>query len=433
MKIFLDSIGCRLNQSEIEKMALQFRQAGHELVDDAGHADLVVVNTCAVTTAASSDSRQHIRQAAKLGNARIVATGCWATVDPESALKLPSVALVADNLHKQSLVSDILGKDDSLDDNSLLPRVALPGLHKRTRAFIKIQDGCDNHCSYCITRIARGKSRSQPLQEILSDIQSAIEGGVKEIVLTGAQLGSWGKDLQPRAKLIVLIDIIFQQTSIERLRLSSLEPWEIDDDFFAIFKNERFCRHLHLSLQSGSMAVLKRMTRRITPEKYSDLILRLRKTCPEIAITTDLIAGFPGESEIEFSESLKFIQMMNFAGGHVFSFSPRPATSATSLSDPVQTRVKKERSILLRSIISESAKQYRHKFLGQNMRVLWEKSENIDGMKWRMEGLTDNYLRVFTFSQIDLWNQFSKVRLSNDEGTLIKGEMLEEGNMDNCQ
>ena len=433
MKIFLDSIGCRLNQSEIEKMALQFRQAGHELVDEARLADLVVVNTCAVTSAASSDSRQHIRQAAKLGNARIVATGCWATVDPESASQLPSVALIADNLHKQSLVSDILGKDDSLDDNSPLPRVALPGLHKRTRAFIKIQDGCDNHCSYCITRIARGKSRSQSLQEILKDIQSAIEGGVKEIVLTGAQLGSWGIDLQPMAKLIDLIEIIFQQTSIERLRLSSLEPWEIDDDFFAIFKNQRFCRHLHLPLQSGSMAVLKRMTRQIIPEKYSDLILRLRKTCPEIAITTDLIAGFPGETEIEFNESLEFIQRMNFAGGHVFSFSPRPATSAALLPGSVQTRIKKERSILLRSIISESAKQYRHKFLGKNMRVLWEKSENFDEIKWRLEGLTDNYLRVFTFSHIDLWNQFSKVRLLNDEDALIKGEMLEEGNIDSCQ
>jgi threonylcarbamoyladenosine tRNA methylthiotransferase MtaB len=423
MKIFLDSIGCRLNQSEIEKMAMQFRQAGHELVDDAVHAELVVVNTCAVTSAASSDSRQHIRQAAKLGNARIVATGCWATIDPQSALQLPSVVLVADNLHKQNLVKDILAKDAKIKGHLPLPRVALPGLHKRTRAFIKIQDGCDNHCSYCITRIARGKSRSQSLHEIQIDIQSAIDGGVKEIVLTGAQLGSWGRDLQPNVRLMGLINDIFQYTSIERLRLSSLEPWEIDDDFLAVYKNPRFCRHLHLPLQSGSLAVLKRMTRQMTPEKYRDLIFRLRKACPEIAITTDLIVGFPGETDIEFSESLKFIQTMDFAGGHVFSFSPRPSTAAALLPDPIQVEVKKERSSILRSIIAESARQYRHKFTGQIMRVLWEKSENQNGIDWRLEGLTDNYLRVYAYSKLDLWNRFSKTLLLNEEGIQLKGEI----------
>jgi threonylcarbamoyladenosine tRNA methylthiotransferase MtaB len=423
MKIYLDSIGCRLNQSEIEKMAIQFRQAGHELVEYAVHADLVVVNTCAVTSAASSDSRQHIRQAAKLGNAQIVVTGCWATIDPESALQLPSVVLAADNLHKRNLVNEILKNEVSVKDHSLLPRIALPGLHKRTRAFIKIQDGCDNHCSYCITRIARGKSRSQSWREILIDIQSAIDGGVKEIVLTGAQLGSWGMDLQPKVRLIDLINSIFQYTSIERLRLSSLEPWEIDDDFLAVLKNPRFCRHLHLPLQSGSLVVLKRMTRRMTPEKYKDLILRLRNACPEIAITTDLIVGFPGETEMEFSESSQFIQMMNFAGGHVFSFSLRPSTEAALLPDPIQAKVKKERSSILRSIIAESAQQYRRKFLGQKMQVLWEKSKNVNGIHWRLEGLTDNYLRVYAYSNVDLWNRFSKTLLLNEEGIQLKGEI----------
>jgi threonylcarbamoyladenosine tRNA methylthiotransferase MtaB len=234
-------------------------------------------------------------------------------------------------------------------------------------------------------------------------------------------------------KLTDLISIIFQQTCIERLRLSSLEPWEIDDDFFAIFDNQRFCRHLHLPLQSGSRAILTRMYRRITPEKYSELISHLRIKSPDIAITTDLMAGFPGETENEFSENLEFIQTINFAGGHVFTFSPRPATIASSLPDPVQTNVKKERSRILRSIISESARQYRKKFLGQKMQVLWEKSEKIDGKGWRMEGLTDNYLRVLTFSQVDLRNQFSKVRLSTDEGILIKGEILEERDLESWQ
>jgi threonylcarbamoyladenosine tRNA methylthiotransferase MtaB len=421
MKIFLDSIGCRLNQSEIEKMALQFRQAGYELVDDAKLADLIVVNTCAVTSAASSDSRQHIRQAAKVGNARIVATGCWATIDPQSASNLPSVALVVDNLHKQDLVIDILGKNEGTLSNSFLPRAALPGLRKRTRGFIKIQDGCNNHCSYCITRIARGKSRSQSLEEIFRDIQSAIDGGVKEIVLTGAQLGSWGKEFNPKKKLKDLIEIVFQKTTIERLRLSSIEPWEINEDFLDVFQNERFCRHLHLPLQSGSAAVLKRMTRPITPEKYRDLIMMLRKASPELAITTDLIVGFPGETEMEFNENLEFIQKMNFAGGHVFSFSPRPETSAALLPDPVHPQVKKERSKLLRSYITDSTNLYRNKFIGKNIPVLWEKSERIHRTRWRLEGFTDNYLRVFAFSEIDRWNQFSEVRLLNGDGKQTEG------------
>jgi len=427
MKIFLDSIGCRLNQSEIEKMALQFRQAGHELVENARLADLVVVNTCAVTSAASSDSRQHIRQAARLGKAKIIVTGCWATIDPQSALNLPLVIKVADNLHKKSLVNDILGIDERSPGNPMLPRVALPGLHKRTRAFIKIQDGCDNRCTYCITRIARGKSRSQSLEEILRDIQSAIEGGVKEIVLTGAQLGSWGKDFDPKMKLSDLINIIFIQTRIERLRLSSLEPWEIDDDLLAVFQNQRFCRHLHLPLQSGSRSVLNRMARQITPENYRDIVLRIRKACPQIAITTDLIVGFPGETEIEFIDNVNFIQTIGYAGGHVFSFSARPQTSAASLPDPVHPMVKKERSRLLRSIISNSAKQFRQEFIGRNLQVLWEKSEKIIQGQWRLEGLTDNYLRIFAFSDKDHWNEFSNVILSGDEGKFIKGVITEDG------
>ena len=194
MKIFLDSIGCRLNQSEIEKIALQFRNSGHEIVAKANQADLIVVNTCAVTAAASSDSRQHIRQASRQSHARIVATGCWATIEPQIALELPSVTKVVKNDEKDQLVADILCSSEEVQCNINLVRIPLPGQHRRTRSFIKVQVGCDHNCTYCITRIARGKSRSQPIEEILSDIQSASMGGVKEIVLSGTQLGSWGKN-----------------------------------------------------------------------------------------------------------------------------------------------------------------------------------------------------------------------------------------------
>ncbi len=319
MKVFLDMIGCRLNQAEIETMARQFRAAGHEIVGTAEDAQLAVVNTCSVTSAAASDSRGRIRAAARAGVDEIVATGCWVTLSPDKARALPAVKQIVPNDKKEILVAEVLGLPADAFDLEPLARAPLPGLHMRTRAFIKVQDGCDNHCTFCITTVARGAGRSRPTADVIADIQSALSGGTQEVVLTGVHLGSWGADLPEWLHLRDLVGSILAETDVPRLRLSSLEPWDLDESFFLLWKDPRLCPHLHLPLQSGSPTVLRRMLRNTNPESFRELVRAARSAIPEAAITTDVIAGFPGETEEEFSETLAFLREIGFAGGHVFT------------------------------------------------------------------------------------------------------------------
>ena len=425
MKIFLDSVGCRLNQSEIEKLAGQFASAGHLIVDDAGQADIVIINTCAVTSAASSDSRQKIRQAARRGAARVILTGCWATIDLQQAAWLPSVDQVFPNSKKDLIFSQLTNTHLPADLNLSPVRVSLPGKHKRTRAFIKVQDGCDQVCSYCITRIARGRSRSCRPEAIIADVQAAIATGVKEVVLTGSQLGAWGRDLNPSLKLRDLLIKIFTETSIPRLRLSSIEPWEIDHQFLNLFENPRLCHHLHLPMQSGSSAVLKRMQRPMSPDRFGNLIKSIKKVDENIAITTDLIVGFPGETEQEFAETVELVRESHCAGGHVFSFSPRPQTLAGKFSGQVSPLVKKERSRILRGILADSALHFHQEQKGHLHQVLWEKSNSVEENHFELEGLSNNYLRIRAEADADLWNCISTVRLVDVRDGILSGKIIE--------
>src|SRR5688500_6383067 len=266
MKIYLDTIGCRLNQAEIESMALQFRVAGHEIVASANMADMAVVNTCAVTNDAASESRSKIRQIGRAGVNEIIATGCWATLQQKEAASLPNVLQVVSNANKDSLVADTKLQPSSLNlypfDSEPISRQPLPGLHRRTRAFIKVQDGCDNHCTFCITTVARGEGRSRPLADVILDVRSALEGGAKEIVLTGVHLGSWGYDFSDPFNadsgnyLSDLIRAILNETDVPRLRLSSLEPWDLNEEFFLLWEDKRLMPHLHLPLQYGCESTL---------------------------------------------------------------------------------------------------------------------------------------------------------------------------------
>lgn len=417
MKVYLDTIGCRLNQSEIESMARQFRAAGHEIVAAPEGADLAVVNTCAVTSEAVSDSRQKIRHIARLGADEVVVTGCWATLQPEQAAVLPGVKRVIGNDLKDSLVGNLLdlrpldfaqGRS-SIFDLEPLAREPLPGLHRRTRAFIKVQDGCDNACTFCVTTLARGAGRSRPIADVLSDIRAALAGGTKEIVLTGVHLGSWGRDFG--CHLRDLIRAILNETETPRLRLSSLEPWDLEADFFSLWRDPRLCRHLHLPLQSGSRSVLRRMARKTTPESFRGLVAAARAVMPEAAITTDVIAGFPGETDDEFAETLEFIHEIDFAGGHVFTYSSRPGTAAARMKDQVPMELRKRRNAVLRETFDISAQRYRTRFLGHTLSVLWESALENGPQGWRMSGLTDTYLRVAAHMPKPLWNEVSQVRL----------------------
>lgn len=424
MNFYIDSVGCRLNQSEIEKIARQLRAAGNTLVDNPAEADVVIVNTCAVTAEAASDSRQKVRQAFRAGAGQVVVTGCWATLEPQAAAALPGVSRVFENDRKDHLVAELLGFPLQDFDLEPLARQPLPGAHQRTRAFIKVQDGCDNFCTFCITRIARGRARSLSSRQVLDEVHSALAGGTKEVVLSGVNLGSWGRDLDPPSSLYALIRQILQETDVPRLRLSSLEPWDVNEHFFSLWLDRRLCRHLHLPLQSGSASVLRRMARKITPEGYAELIGKMRQAVPDMAVTTDMMVGFPGETEEEFCESMEFVRQMAFAGGHVFVFSPRPGTAAERMVGRIPTGVSKERSARMRALLAELAACYRERYIGTELTVLWETATAQQDGFWLLEGLTDNYLRVAAIARERLWNEFSQVYLKAQTKDGLMGDIV---------
>ena len=423
MKVFFDTIGCRLNQAEIERYAAQFTAHGHELVPDAGSADMVIVNTCSVTAAAASDSRGKIRSASKNG-AKVVVTGCWSTMEPEIASAMDGVSLVVPNAEKDSLPSIVLGIKPEIFDEEPLKRIILPGIHARTRAFIKIQDGCDNHCTFCVTHLVRGKSRSVGKERILRDVLAALSAGGKEIVLTGVNLGAWGLDLDPAVELADLIEFLLRETDIPRIRLSSLESWNLSDRFLRLWGNPRMCPHFHLPLQSGSDSVLKRMARRTTLAEFRRLVETAISIVPDFAITTDVIAGFPGETDTEFAETLEFIRSIPFAGGHVFPYSPRPGTPAARMKDQVPKAIQKERAKVLRDIFEQKTEQFETSFIGTDKDVLWESSQLSEDGLYETHGLSGNYLTVTTKFSTPVRNRIDTVRITGREKGKLTGKVL---------
>jgi threonylcarbamoyladenosine tRNA methylthiotransferase MtaB len=288
-----------------------------------------------------------------------------------------------------------------------------------------VQDGCDNHCTFCITTVARGDGRSRPVADVILDIQSALAGGTKEIVLTGVHLGSWGQDFGRHLR--DLIQAVLRETNTPRLRLSSLEPWDLNADFFSLWDDARLMPHLHLPLQSGCESTLRRMRRKTTPESFRELVSAARQVMPDVAITTDIIAGFPGETEDEFAKTLTFIQEMSFAGGHVFTYSPRPGTGAAKMKGQVKPDVRKNRNHILRKALDESETSYRRKFIGQTMPVLWESTSEMGERGWQMEGLSGNYLRVKACAPSPRWNELDDVQIEQNETDGLKGTIRNPG------
>jgi threonylcarbamoyladenosine tRNA methylthiotransferase MtaB len=425
MKIYLDTIGCRLNQSEIETYARQFRAAGHTLVPEPSDADLAVINTCSVTTAAAADSRKKIRAMKRAGVPDVVVTGCWSTLEPEEAAAIAGVHHTIPNLEKDGLVSIVL--DIPSEDFDLEPvvREPIPGARTRTRAFIKVQDGCDNRCTFCITTIARGPGRSRTIHSIIDDINFARGGSAQEIVLTGVHMGSWGQDFEKTEKFSTLIESILKYTDTPRLRLSSLEPWDIERDFFSLWGDDRLARHLHLPLQSGCQATLKRMARKTTPEAYARLVESARAAIPDVAITTDIIVGFPGETESEFLESLSYTAQLNFARGHVFTYSERPGTAASLMPGSVPYPVRKLRNAEMRKVLEGTERSFQNHYIGKRLLVLWESATALGSKRWGLQGLTDNYLRVSTVAPEPLWNQIRLVEITGSNGTGLIGNVVE--------
>ncbi|HEY2981328.1 MAG TPA: MiaB/RimO family radical SAM methylthiotransferase [Anaerolineales bacterium] len=427
MRVYLDTVGCRLNQAEIEVMARQFRADGHVMAASAASADLAVINTCAVTNDAASESRRRIRHMARAGVEEIVVTGCWATLQPQAAAALPGVTRVVANDRKEDLAGSTFARRSAPPSEfelEPLARQPLPGLHHRTRAFIKIQDGCNNHCTFCVTTIARGEARSRTQLEVLADIRFALAGGAREIVLTGVHLGSWGLDLG--SNLRRLVAAVLLETDVPRLRLSSLEPWDLDAEFFALWEDPRLMPHLHLPLQSGCAATLKRMRRQTTPASFRALVSAARRVMPEAAITTDIIAGFPGETQAEFAESLNFVREMGFAGGHVFTYSQRPGTGAARMRGQIRPELRKERNHVLHQTLEASAESYRKRFVGRRLSVLWESTSELGDSGWQMQGLSGNYLRVSAPAPSPRWNEIDEVELIESGPAGMQGVLCPE-------
>ncbi|MFZ3069819.1 MAG: tRNA (N(6)-L-threonylcarbamoyladenosine(37)-C(2))-methylthiotransferase MtaB [Anaerolineaceae bacterium] len=424
MKVFLDMVGCRLNQSEIERIASSLTADGGEVVADPEAADYIIVNTCCVTAKASADSRKMIRKYRRETGAKVISTGCWATVFTDEAADLVEPTLVFDNQSKDQ-IREYFKKTGSRSESKAVSEVkpAL-GHRSRTRSFIKIQDGCDNYCTYCLTRIARGPSRSIPAELVIADISRVQELGGKEAVLTGVQLGSWGKDLRAESKLSQLLKSILEKTQIPRIRISSIEPWDIDSALLECWKNERLCPHLHIPLQSGSDEILHRMGRPTTGGNYRELIAEIRQAVPEMAVTTDIMVGFPGETEELFKQSFEFVRSLGFSGGQVFKFSPMPGTAAAGFPNQVSTRISAERSHKFLQLFQQAAVQKRNDMLGGIEPVLWENNENNPD-KSVFSGCTRNFTHVKTHSAEDISNKIKLVNLNeldasgNLFGTLI--------------
>ena len=404
-------------------MAGEFRAAGHSIVGSAEEADLVIVNTCAVTAAAASDSRQKARQAFRAGAAEVLLTGCLATLEPEQSASLPGVKRVVNNADKSRIPAIVLHHPDEFDE-VVAARKPLPGLRKRTRAFLKVQDGCDNLCTFCVTRVARGKAISVPIERVMQDVQAAMEGDAQEIVLSGVHLGSWGSDMGKGETITDLVSYLLANTTVKRLRLSSIEPWDLDERFFDLWQDPRMCRHLHLPLQSGSDSVLKRMLRHTTPDKFRQLVDLAREKIPGVAVTTDLIVGFPGETEQEFTESLEFVKKIQFAAGHVFKYSARPGTAAARMPGRIHGTIAQERSRAMRSVLEQSATDYRMNHIGNEMTVLWESARKLDTGDWLMHGLTDNYLEIDGLAEIDRCNKIDRVKIRKLNGDILRAEII---------
>ena len=426
MKVHLQTLGCRLNESEIEQMSRSFHQMGHEVVDRVEDADLCVINTCAVTNEAGRKSRQLIYQAhRKSPNAKLVVTGCYSQIEEQKVADMPGVAQVIDNLQKDTLVPILLGLDEREFDQEPISRELKPGELGKTRAFIKIQDGCNNSCTFCVTTIARGAERSRSVDEIIEEALQFYRAGYKEIVLTGVHIGAYGRDLKEKLHLGNLIEILLEKTEFPRVRLSSLEPWNIPENFFALWQNPRMCRHLHLPLQAGCDATLRRMRRRTRKEEFRALVQEIRSHVPDMAISSDMIVGFPGETQADFEESLEFTKEMNFCHIHAFRYSPRPGTPAATMPEQVKSGDKSDRNKAMNTLAKEGRKAYYESMLGQEHEVLWEQKLKEEGDYIWWQGLTDHYIRVKTRTPRHLHNTICTVRLDSlGEDGIVVGQIV---------
>lgn len=427
MKVAFYALGCKVNQYEIDCYAKKFRDNGWETGEFSEKCDAYVINTCAITNIGERKSRQIIRRAKKLNPDAIVAvTGCYAQTKTDELRKMPEVDVVLGTSNRAEICRIVEAKlkgenPDLVTDimkERLYEELECEGITERTRAYIKIQDGCDNFCSYCIVPYARGPVRSRSIENTVKEAKRLRDAGFKEVVLTGISVASYGKDLHDGSSLKTVIEEVCKVEGIERVRLSSISPNAFTDDFIDFIANEKkVCRHFHISLQSGSSSVLKRMNRKYTADEYLDTIERIRRAMPDAGITTDIICGFPEESDKEFGETLEFVKKARFSKIHVFPYSERSGTVAAVMPQ-VPHKIREERASVLGRIAEEIAEDVENCFIGQSFEVLFEQSDGSYA-----EGLAGNYLRIYVPTSEEITGSIYKVKITGRKDGKLIGEI----------
>ncbi len=426
MKAAFYALGCKVNQYEADCYAQMFLDKGWKIGSFSEKCDAYIINTCAITNVGERKSRQILRRAKKLNpDALVVATGCYAQTKVEEVKNVEEVDVVLGTTSRSRIVeiveAKIKGEDiDLLTDvmkEKLYEELECSGSEERTRAYIKIQDGCNNFCSYCIVPYARGPVRSRCIENTVKEAVRLSEKGFREVVLTGISVNSYGKDLEEEYTLKDVIRAVCSIDGIERVRLSSIDPGAFTDEFIELIANEKkMCRHFHISLQSGSSSVLKRMNRKYTAPEYLETLEKIRKAMPDAGITTDIICGFPEETEEEFNETIEFVKKAKFLKTHVFPYSERSGTVAARMVQ-LDRKVREDRAKELIGICDEIAASVEDGFIGQTFEVLFEQSEN--GIS---EGLAGNYLRVYV-NEDNLDGQIKKVQITCRKKGKLFGEL----------
>ena len=422
-KVAFYTLGCKVNQYETNAMTEQFIKSNYEIVDFEEIADIYVINTCTVTNMSDRKSRQVIRRVKQLNsNSILVVTGCYAQVASKELEKIEEIDLIIGNTEKKDIVEIIENYTEKInltDINNQKEFVdfGTTTYTEKTRAVIKVQDGCNNFCSYCIIPYAKGRVRSRKLENIIKEIKEIVKKGIQEVVITGIHVASYGVDFKDKnIRLIDLLEEINKIEGLKRIRLGSLEPNIITDEFVERLKNvDKICDHFHLSLQSGCDDTLKRMNRKYTTVEFERVVERLRNTFPDVALTTDIIVGFPGETEEEFNTTYKYLEKIKFYQMHVFKYSQRKGTRAAIMPNQIQGDEKEKRSHKLIELSNKNEKEFLEKYIGKEMLVLFEQ-ENGEYTK----GHSSNYITV-KMKKNNIENKIKKVKIISEENLELIG------------
>ena len=428
-KVAFITLGCKVNQYETNAMTQQLIDEGYEIIETTEKADIYIVNTCTVTNMSDRKSRQMLRRVKMLNpEALVIACGCYVQVAKEEIEKMEEIDIALGNNEKKEIVKYIEEWQDKQLKNSKLADVMKQRefvdfgdvvYTEKTRAVIKIQDGCDRFCSYCIIPYARGRVRSRKPESILSEVNQIAKKGIKEVVITGIHIASYGKDFKETYQLIDLLEEMNQIEGIQRIRLGSLEPLLITENFLQrLSKLEKICHHFHLSLQSGCDETLKRMNRRYTTNQFREIVQLLRNTYNDVMLTTDIIVGFPGETDEEFEITKNFLKEINFYKMHIFKYSPRKGTKAAQMKNQILGDKKEERSSILMAMSDENQKRYNESYIEKEIEVLFE--EDKQGI---YKGHTANYILAYCKTNQKIDNQIVKVKCLNTETDHILVEL----------